>query len=480
MRPSCVRGLWVALLATLLPDAALACGCFLPPDPVQPLVQTGERIVFRARNGQITAHVQIAFAGKDTTQFGWTVPVPSVPTLEVGDDALFNTLLAETAGRYAVETTRCESYVFARSSGGYGCDFRISLDKRAAPTRSGSLPFVLPASPDIVVVRSTVGPYDFAVLKAESKSDLLLWLQLNRFFLPTASDELLKPYLGPGKYFLALKMQPGTDAGDIKPIVLRYASDLPMIPLTLTSATVAPRLPVQVWVIGGARAIPRNFHHVVLDDARLDWLQKVGNYDEAVARAVAEAPGGHGFVTEFAGPSAPLAARVPPALAPLFEGATTVTRLYSVLAQKSLDRDPVFSENPDLPPVGLDHKAVHTDCFGTGELRTPLGHLAPTVDGVARIPSAVPWAERVEILSEEGQPTVVTDNHALIDRLLGGGAPWNPGPDAGAFDGGVSDGGSADAGVGDGGMAMAPRLRGDLLLTSLLPLALVFRRRRRP
>ena len=347
----------IAALAALAGRAS-ACGCFLPPDPIQPLVQTGERILFRVKNGTVTAHIQIAFAGKDTTQFGWTVPVPSVPTLEVGDDAVFNVLNEETGPQYNLETNyECRSAATLHTAGGSGCgcDWPYRFDNQSGG--GGRSSNRTPVSPDIVVIRSTVGPYDFAVLKANDKNDLILWLNLNRFFLPAASDDLLKPYIGPGLYFLALKMKPGSDAGDIKPIVLTYSSDLPMIPLTLTAATTAPKLPVQVFMLGDGRAIPRNYHHVVIDDALLAWQDKVRNYEEVLAAAIAEAPGGHAFVTEYAGSSVGVQAKVPEKFRALFDGAPTLTRLYTVLAASALDKDPVFSTNPDLPLVPRTHDA---------------------------------------------------------------------------------------------------------------------------
>ena len=210
------------------------------------------------------------------------MPLPSVPTLEVGDDAVFTALADETGGQYNLKKQYdCHSAAPARSPpGDSGCGFRLGSGSGDYRPGSPSIDSTR-SSPNVLVIRSTAGPYDFAVLKADDKNALINWLNSNRFFLPTASDDLLKPYIGPGLNFLALKMRPGSDAGDIKPIVLTYSSDLPMIPLTLTSATVAPQLPVLVWMLGDGRAVPRNYHHVVLNDALLDWRFGLGNYDRS-------------------------------------------------------------------------------------------------------------------------------------------------------------------------------------------------------
>src|SRR5262245_59985115 len=79
---------------------ASACGCFTPPDPSVPIVQAGERILFSIDNGTVTAHIQIQYAG-DAKDFGWLLPLPSVPApLQLGTDELFTTLISNTQPKY--------------------------------------------------------------------------------------------------------------------------------------------------------------------------------------------------------------------------------------------------------------------------------------------------------------------------------------------------------------------------------------------
>jgi len=82
--------------------------------------------------------------------------------------------------------------------------------------------------------------------------------------------------------------------------VLRYTSDLPMIPITLTQVGAIPNMGVLVWVLGESRAIPRNYYHTVLDEIPV-WLGF--SYQSTITAAVTQAPGKHSFVTEYAGSS---------------------------------------------------------------------------------------------------------------------------------------------------------------------------------
>jgi hypothetical protein len=394
---------------------AIACGCFAPPTPATPVVQAGERILFARQDGVITAHIQIQYAG-DADDFGWLLPLPSLPELALGSDELFTQLQRTTQPSYTVQ------YVYEDCGGGssgYSCFGGGTSSNDAFPGAPGT-------GPGPVVLQGSIGPYDSAVLRADSKDEMLAWLAANHYFVPAGTDAAVAPYIHPGGYFLALKLHQGQSVQAIQPVIVKYPSDLPMIPIILTSVAAQPDMGIQVWVLGAARAIPRNYAHTILDDAQLDWINGARNYNDVVVRATQEASGRHTFVTEYAGPSqimvgvldapgrfgsqvelaaqpsygafvsyldahgyrvggaypsplqailaqgAPPAAYQPdqmaadvfarvvaPALAAgaLFRAHPYLTRLYTTLSPEQMDRDPVFSENGKLPPVSNQHSA---------------------------------------------------------------------------------------------------------------------------
>lgn len=279
------------------PPEADACGCFTPPDPSVPIVQAGENILFGVENGIVTAHIQVQYSGP-AEEFGWLLPLPSIPELGVGTDEVFAQLIATTQPKYVLDAEYVGSCPFdpSRFGGGGGGG---AGSPEASDDADGGAP---PDSP--LVLRDTVGPYDFAVLRADSKDAMLAWLDENRFFVPAGTDDVVDPYIRPGAYFLALKLRKGNDTGDLQPVVLDYESDYPMIPIVLTSVAADPDMGVLVWVLGDHRAIPRNFNHTKINDAKLDWLNAGANYVDVVTDAVDEAEGHNSFVTEYAGTSA--------------------------------------------------------------------------------------------------------------------------------------------------------------------------------
>jgi hypothetical protein len=282
-------------------DAA-ACGCFTPPDPTVPIVQAGERIAFAMSDGVVTAHIQIQYQGS-ASDFGWLLPLPAVPTLELGTDELFTRLISTTQPQYKLNRVYEGSCSFDPSRGG---GFGLGGTPTAAGDNGSGGSGGGGGGGGPLVYQDSVGPYDYAVLKADTKDAMLQWLADNHYFVPTGTDDAIGPYIRPGSYFLALKLKKGNDVGDLQPVVVKYASDLPMIPLVLTSVAANPHMGIQVWMLGAGRAIPRNYYHTVINDAKLDWVNGSQNYNDVIIAATAEAPDKHSFVTEYAGSVAPM------------------------------------------------------------------------------------------------------------------------------------------------------------------------------
>ena len=63
------------------------------------------------------------------------------------------------------------------------------------------------------------------------------------------------------------------------------------IPIRLTAVATEADLGVTAWVLGQTRAIPDNYLHVEIKEARIDWLNGEFNCGEVVAEAVNDAGG---------------------------------------------------------------------------------------------------------------------------------------------------------------------------------------------
>ena len=281
-----------ATLALLLalPSTAQACGGFFC-NSGSPIRQQGEQIVFTVGGGTVNATIQINYAG-EASDFAWVVPVASVPIIDVGPQQLFNDLRWRTDPYYSLiydweadgDCGYNEPYL---STGGQEADLATGIrdDDGVEVLESGE-----------------VGPYMTVVLDADNANALYEWLNDNGFDQPEDSIPLIEHYLENDMFFLALKLKQDAGVGEIQPLVLTMEEDEPCVPLILTRIAASPDMPIRIYVLGEHRAAPSNWMHVEVNEKKINWIQGGFNYASLLNLAIDEAAG-HGFTTEYAGPS---------------------------------------------------------------------------------------------------------------------------------------------------------------------------------
>ena len=310
-----------ALATTALPGRADACGGFFC-SLSSPVEQAGERILFAVSGTNVTAHIQIQYQGP-SEKFSWVLPLPSVPTLGVGSDLMFDALRAQTDPQFQLEWKNDE-----------GCNFQGGMCpmEAAGGFDNGGPPPPSPADVN-VLAEGDVGPFNYKVVESSSGDALFTWLNENGYDQPEESKGIIGHYVNQKFVFLALRLLKDKDAGDLQPVVVNYtAPTLACVPLKLTSIAALANMPVWTWILAKARAVPMNFFHVLLNAKAYDWLNCAGNqyyfggpggfggfypggvdcqkaYLDLVTKAVDEAAG-HAFVTEFAGSSAVMAEKI--------------------------------------------------------------------------------------------------------------------------------------------------------------------------
>jgi hypothetical protein len=277
--------------ALAAPTVAQACGGFFCGAQT-PVNQAAERILFAVDGDQTVMHVRVDYVGPPT-DFGWILPVPRGVETALSSETLFSGLDAAFSPTFSLNyefAPGCES---ARNVGVPEGDFAAgSADAGAAP----------PSDPSgvTVVSRENVGPYDRAILDAQTVAALREWLDTNQFAIPRDFDERLQPYIDAGAVFVVIKLLPGVDSGEIVPLKMTFPGNTPSVPIVPTAVAASPDLGVIVHVLGDRRAIPLNYRHVVINDATIDWTSGGANYADVVSQAADEA-GGHAFTTDFAG-----------------------------------------------------------------------------------------------------------------------------------------------------------------------------------
>lgn len=280
---SLVPGAVVAAVIGAADRPAQACGGFFCNQV--PIDQSGEQIIFSVSPGHVTAVIQISYTGA-AQDFAWVVPVSAKPDITLGSQRVFQTVGTMTQPQFSMDWV---------GDGGF-CGFYRGGVGVAVPGAATS------GNGVTVVDSSDVGPYQTVTLESHDSAELVNWLNTNGFAQPVGALALIDHYVQLNMLFVALRLKQDATAGDIQPIVLDMAASEPCVPLILTRIAAQIDMPVLVYVLGSARAFPSNWFHVVPDLAKVDWLQFGANYRQVVTDAINQAAG-HGFVTEFAGPS---------------------------------------------------------------------------------------------------------------------------------------------------------------------------------
>lgn len=505
----------VAGAALTVPSSpARACGGFFCSQV--PVEQTGEQIIFGMHDGKITAQILINYAG-EAEDFAWLLPVPTMPEISLGSQQAFQSLGWRTQPTWTLDW----------QSQGAECNWWWLYPPMAASEDSDTAGNG--GDRDVsVLARKEVGPFDTVVLQSSSTDDLIAWLDEHDYDQPPEARPLIEHYVRQDMVFVALRLLKDEPTGAIQPIALTFDEAAPCVPLVLTQVAATPDMPVQLYLLSDHRVVPHNWMHVVLNEKKIDWLNGGSNYGDVVTQAVDEAAG-HGFVTEYAGPSAilkdliyrdgqydlaALARQTSPedfvmqllmqgfprdaqmqallrkhipmpeslvaqgvteqmfyndlasytdelaasgfvfdpaafvadleerVITPLrdaqalFDSKPYFTRLYTTVSSDEMTRDPIFTENPDLPEVSNAHVAKATPTCGSDRNQPPESVEIELADGrtfTITGPFEMTWPEisypdpapeepaalRVELIGASGQGTVVhTSQVTAVDQAL--------------------------------------------------------------
>lgn len=297
--------------AALFSNNALACGgCFSPPgvQSSQQILQDAERVFFHYDPGthKTIVWVEVKYSGL-AKDFGWVLPLPAKPKVAVGTSWVFDQFDTRHAPQFSTTVSdkdeNCRNWQLychgsqsgsssggSSSSGGFG---------GSADAGSGA-----PSERDDgavkVLEKDVAGPYDYEIIAASEAKPLLEWLNKNNYKTPDSALPILESHIKKGDVFVALKLQNGAGANEVRPIVLEMDDADPCVPLRLTAIAASDDMAVVVTLAGEGRAIPKNHMQVQPNLARVNWFANANNYQQIVSEAIDEAAG-RAFVTEFSG-----------------------------------------------------------------------------------------------------------------------------------------------------------------------------------
>ncbi len=275
----------VLVLALLLPSSlpALADGMFYWPEPVPPGVPYQRALLlFDGKYETLIVQSQYRLPVASEEEFGWVVPVPSVPDLASMDPQVADRLFLGLSYRTQPEVTDISDLVLVVVffvltisavvvlvacilSFFFSSMHFVKRHRRKLATGAGvillsmlaycflGVVFFLGTSTRQgeemagvdVIKAEQVGIYDVQVVKAEQAVDLIQWLSQNRFQFDEADTQVFDQYLRQGWGFVVAKIDPGraTDErkivseGLVAPLIMRFQVEAPVYPLALTATS---------------------------------------------------------------------------------------------------------------------------------------------------------------------------------------------------------------------------------------------------
>jgi hypothetical protein len=357
-----VSVLAISLTILIGPRPADACGGFFcssgGPQALQAVEQTQERVLFQVNDDDtITATVEISFTG-DPAEFAWVVPVPNQPDLEIGSLEGIVALDQATAPTFVPPRTVCGTDTT-------GCRPRLAQTLINGASFAATVPLALMGCQESVLLSPGFGPTSVGVdvvdldrvgafkpeyVTSDDPELLINWLNDNGFLITTAMEPAIEGYVAAGMGFLAMKLAPETDVGDIEPIRMTYEATTPMLPIVLTQVAAEPDMSIIVFIGADQRYQAADWPNIVVDpaDIWLDPASGVGatNYSSMVSWMVDEF-GGRAWVTEFAGP------RPDDAGVSDLTDSPYITRLFTRMSGWEMTEDPMFgpSDGHDIDNV---------------------------------------------------------------------------------------------------------------------------------
>ena len=335
-----VFGLSLAVVgAIVLAGPAHACGGFFcQANPVQ---QLAERIVFTVKDDDtVSSLIEIAYAG-EAEDFSWILPIPEpigVDDVAVPDEAstVFNELhrLTDPVFVAPVPSDDCA-----------GGSPQLAMDDTAAMASAVGV------MEDVEVFGSgEVGPFGFDIIGAEDPMALTTWLRDNDYQVDPSMEPLIDVYVEEEFSFIAMRLLDGETSDAISPVEITYPGSTPMIPLRLTAVAAFDEMPIFVWIFADHQAVPENFVHFEIATEELTFSPFGANNYTRLVQQRADAVGGRGFITEFAGNAERL--RFGDSyLAERVEEKPYLTRLITYIDPEEMLVDPMFGFDEEAGEV---------------------------------------------------------------------------------------------------------------------------------
>lgn len=285
---------FVLLLLTvgwLAPVSARADGCFVFKwNKGIDINEPTQKAIIIHDAGRQDMLLQVKYEGP-LEEFGWLIPVPSLPKVEKGSMEPFYELSELTQRRFGTRKTL--------SAGG------PELSSRGA-------------APEVKVIEiKTVGAYEVAILSANDSGALANWLKAHDYSLPEGKSEIVDDYIRRDWYFIAAKIelnkgsafktasatgpthtgaslkaratiQKQLSSGELHPLLISFDTPKGIFPLKISAINGTPS-EVSLYVLSDEPLLERSTFRKAsekLESSYGDWSKQKDQNSDARARSM--------------------------------------------------------------------------------------------------------------------------------------------------------------------------------------------------
>lgn len=247
-------GITLALGVHLAAPHASACGGMIAQSESQQASMSAQRVLIAQGPHSTAVVVGVGFDGASGDQ-AFVLPLQHEPLrIEDAKHEVFTDLERFTAPQIHIYDPTARS-----PSGGSGCGCMPSSGAKMAGAAGGG-----PPEEVRVVQRGETATYQYVVVGGGSGQSIGEWLTREKFPVPTEIQHTLDGYAQRGWVFLAARVQPKANRGELAPITV-VSSPIPAdeleYPFALSSHSVTPglRSEVLLFLIGAPAMLPKNY-----------------------------------------------------------------------------------------------------------------------------------------------------------------------------------------------------------------------------
>ncbi|MFO0590441.1 MAG: DUF2330 domain-containing protein [Polyangiaceae bacterium] len=377
----------LSVIPLVASDAHACGGCFLPANGESTVV-TAHRMALSISQQRTVLWDQIQYQGAPE-EFAWVLPVKPGTTIELASDAFFEALDAGTT----VHTSSplgitCEVATPGNDYEDYGNDYSYSggcsmtgcgmsaagADRPGmAGTTYQDVPVDPPTPPVSVVHEESIGPYEAVILSSNKPGALYDWLLDHGYGIDPSMEPIVDSYEAEEFDFVALRLIPGADVRQMKPVRVTSPGAAPVLPLRMVAAGTGANVAMTLFLIGEGRWMPQNFGSVEVSPSQISWDfdAQSSNYSELRAAALASGDGSS-WLTTFSKPGALLSPVYNPVSMQNVQYQASNGAAYGTMAELYVNQGYINGETSDtaclqnLYNLGLSSGLVVDPCATVG------------------------------------------------------------------------------------------------------------------